>query len=306
MSFDISGLGTQFKNQLNGGEFIIEALEGTAVGLMNRFEGIVGTQQLNTVEFDPSWQTNGRTDVTAGGVSVFDANGSDVNFGARDITIGHTYAQSWMNPKALDNTYIGYEKGGDDDTGFLSAAVESARNQVRSKISSDFYVGIGATPTNGFLDITGTTSVDTGTADYTAANMLGKLDMLIEALAGTSAYSRNDNILLMNAADYILYRQALRAAGLNDVLQESVSETGVLSSPYITAPHITVVGDPAAPASMQPHITQTELTFFGTNTSQDAAELWYSQDRRAIGLYAEVYGGVQHVQPALILVNNNA
>lgn len=300
MAFDITGLQTQFKNQLNGGEFIIEALEGTAVGLMNRYEGIVGVQQLNTVEFDPSWQTNGRTDVNAAGVSVFDANGSDVNFGARDITIGHTYAQSWMNPKALDNTYLGFEKGGDDDTGFLSAAVDSARNQIRSKVSADFYTGIGLT-TNGFLDITGSTDVALGAGAVDASNILARLDVMVSTLAGTSAYSRNDNVIMLTAQNYIHYRQALRAAGLNDVLQESVSDTGVLSSPYITAPHIMVVGDPSAPSTMTPQITQTELTYFGTNTSQEAADLWYSQDKRAIGLYAEVYGGVQHIQPGLLL-----
>ena len=306
MAFDISGLSDAFKNQLNGGEFIKEALEGTAVGLMNTYEGIVGTQQLNTVEFDPSWQTTGRTDVTSAGVSVFDANASNVDFSKVDITIGHAFAQSWMNPKALDQTYLGYEKGGDSDTGFLSAAIDSARNQVRAKMSVDFYNGFGATPTNGLLDISGSTSVDTGSAAFASGTALAKLDALVTALAGTSAYNRNDNVILMNAADYIAYKQAIRAAGLNDVLQESVSDTGVLSSPYVTAPHIQVVGDGAAPAGFEPRIVQTGLTYFGTSNKQDAADLWYSQDKRAIGLYAEVYGGVAHIQPELIIVNNDA
>lgn len=308
MAFNLGDLNADFRNELNGGLALLTVSEGTVAGLVRPFVGVRGAQDLPTLDVSPTWKTNGQAAITSVGVSPFDASAGTVNYDRKVLSVEQEYFQAKVNPFALDSTAYALGTGNSLNPQMANGAeiLEQAAKHMRDRVSSRFYGGYGSgTPTNGLLDTTFTT-VNVGSGAVTAANIIAKLDVMVNTLAGGDFYGREDHIIILSASNYNHYRQAVRLAGLNDTLQNEVSESGMQVSPFITDGRISIVAD--IKYTGLPRIIQTDNVVFGTTvlTENEQPELFYDKMSHSYVLRAFVYGGVQAIETGGQLVAANA
>ena len=301
MAFDISAISSDFRNELEGGLHNIAVKEGTVYSLVNQMNGIAGKQDLNILDFSPTWK-----DVAASDAD-YEAVGGSVNLTRAVIDVKGQWFNVGMNQASLDATFARASQSEDPAAFAASEIAAQAAARMRERVSTQFYGGFGATgtPSNGLLDISGVTSVDTG-ATKTAANIISKMALLHAQFANSTHGGATDAAFIMSAADYILYRQGLRAEGLNDVLQSDAAASGVLTSGWVDNPSISVIGD--ANYSGEPQLFSLSNVVFGSKnlSENEQPDFFYSKDKNIYLCRGYIYGGVQALEAGNIFVSNNA
>ena len=300
MAFDITAISSDFRNELEGGLYNLAVKEGTVWNMVNQMNGIAGKQDLNILDFDPTWN------VTApGAASDFDTQAGTVDITRQVIDVAGEWFSVGMNEAQLDATYARASQSEDPASFFASAITDQAVAKMRERVSARFYSGFGTAASNGLSDITGTT-VNTGTAAKSAANIIGKLATMHASIADSTHANRDDKMFVLSASDYLLYRQGLRAAGLNDVLQSDVSVAGVGISPWIDDTTISVVSDPNYTG--EPLLFSAQNVVFGSKnlSENEQPNFFYSQDKNIYICRGFIYGGVQALEASNIFINANA
>ena len=301
MAYDISGISNNFRNELEGGLYSIAVKEGTVWNMVNQMNGIAGQQDLNILNFNPTWQT----DVTPTS-GHFDSQAGTADLTRQVIDVQGEWFSVGLNQTDLDRTYARASRSEDPEAFAATEITNHAIAKMRERVSSRFYTGFGAAATNGLSDVTGVTSVDTGAGAKSATTIIGKLAMLHAQMADSTHGGRTDKIFVMSVSDYLFYRQGLRAAGLNDVLQSDVTVSGVGVSPWIDDTTIQVVADPNY--SGEPLLFSSENVVFGSKnlSENEQPDFFYSKDKNIYIVRGYIYGGVQALEPGNIFVNNNA
>ena len=302
MAFDISGISSDFRNELEGGLYNIAVKEGTVFSLVNQMNGIAGKQDLNILDFNPTWKNVAASDAN------YDAQAGTAPLTRAVIDVTGQWFSVGFNQNQLDATFARASQSEDPAAYASSEIIAQASAKMRSRASSQFYTGFaeGGTPTNGLLDVVGTTSVDTGAAAFSAATALAKMAALHASFADSSHGGRADGTFILSTADYLAYRQGLRADGLNDTLQSDAAASGILTSAWVDQPNISVIGDPNY--SGEPMLFSLEnVVFASKNLSEnEQPDFFYSKDKNIYIARGFMYGGVQALEAANIFVNNDA
>ena len=304
MAFDITQISSDFRNELEGGLYSLAVKEGTLWNMVDQMDGIAGKQDLNTLDFDPTWK-----DLTSGS-NVYDAH-YDVQAGSVDldrqvIDVQGEWFSVGMNQIQLDKTYARASRSENPEAAFAADITAQAAKKMRERVSSRFYTGFGQGTSNGLSDISGITSVDTGAGAFSATTALAKMGSLHAQMADSTHAGADDKAIVMSDSDYLAYRVALRNASLNDVLQSDVSVAGVGVSPWIDDTTISVISDPNYTG--QPFITSLSNIVFGSkNLSEiEQPDFFYDKSKNIYIIRGYIYGGVQAYEPANIFINNNA
>ena len=302
MAFDISAISSDFRNELEGGLYNIAVKEGTVWNMVEQMNGIAGKQDLNILDFNPTWK-----DVAAS-ITDYDVQAGDVDLTRQVIDVHGQWFSVGMNQTQLDATFARASQSENPQAFATSEITAQAVAKMRERVSTQFYTGFGATgggQDNGLSDITGTT-VTTGTAAKSAANIIGKMATLHASFANSTHGGRSDAIFVVSTADNLLYRQGLRAAGLNDVLQSDVTTANIGVSPWIDDTNIQVIADPNYTG--EPLLFSSSNVVFGSKnlSENEQPDFFYSKDKNIYIARAYIYGGVQALEPANIFINSNA
>ena len=314
MALNLDTLQQDFKNEMGGGLYVPKVTEGTVVDLFDIKTGIRGTQQLNTIAITPSWQTDHDTAITNANVTPFSAEGnSDVDLDAVTLTVGTEFFQAPVNPYVFDQSYLRADGSYyDPQLAAVQGITEAAVKQGRKKFTEAFLngIGAGASSTNGINDLVKNT-INTGTGDISNSNVLTKLGIMHETVAASAIGGDADQFILMGAADYVIYRQGLRAAGLNDVLQTQASESGLMVSQFVDDPRVSIVGEANQASTVQPIWTSMDNLYVATSALRDhespeifydrVFNAWYVRMFAALGVQAYSAGAT-----GLVFANNNA
>ena len=304
MAFDISQISSDFRNELEGGLYSLAVKEGTVWNMVEQMDGIAGKQDLNTLDFAPTWK-----DITSGS-NVYDANydvqAGSVNLDRQVIDVQGEWFNVGLNQNQLDKTYARASRSENPEAAFAADITAQAAARMRERVSTRFYTGFGQGTSNGFADISGVTTTATGTAAFSATTALAKLATLHAAFDGSTHAGATDKAIIMSNSDYLAYRVALRTAGLNDVLQGDVSVAGVGVSPWIDDTTISVISDPNYTG--EPFITSLSNIVFGTKnlSENEQPDFFYSKDKNIYIIRGYIYGGVQALEPGNIFVNSDA
>ena len=305
MAFDISTISSDFRNELEGGLYNLAVKEGTVWNMVEQFNGIAGKQDLNTLDFDPTWKNVGGADGSTYAAD-YDTQAGTVDLGRRVIDVKGEWFSVGLNQIQLDQTFARASQSEDPQAYAAQAIAEQAAAKMRERVSAQFYTGFSAAADNGLLDVGSTTVVNTGTDAKSATTIIGKLATMHAAVAGSTHANRQDLMFVLSSSDYLFYRQGLRAAGLNDVLQSDASVAGVGLSPWIDDTNISVVMDPNYTG--EPMLFSAANVVFGSKnlSENEQADLFYSKDKNIYIVRAYIYGGVQALEPGNIFINANA
>ena len=301
MAFDISGISSDFRNELEGGLYNIAVKEGTVWSLVNQMNGIAGKQDLNILDFNPTWKNVAASDAD------YDVQAGTAPLTRAVIDVTGQWFSVGFNQNQLDATFARASQSEDPAAYASSEIIAQAAAKMRQRVSQQFYTGFaeGGTPTNGLSDITGTT-VATGAAAFAAGTALAKMSLMHADFADSSHGGRTDAAFILSTSDYLAYRQGLRLAGLNDILQGDAASSGVQTSAWVDQPNISVIGDPSYTGEPL-LLSLSNVVFASKNLSEnEQPDFFYSKDKNIYIARGFVYGGVQALEAANIFVNDDA
>ncbi len=297
MAFDISALTTGFRDQLEGGDFYERVAEGTLADVFQTYQvRNKGTQQLNVNNADLSFTID-----VDGDIDAYDTYASDLDFGKRDLVVDGIAAQGYVPVRDLYGSYAANDVSSGSDETVARRFTQQILAKTSLQYAKNVYSGFGTgSPTNGLnnANIGGTTISVSGGASVTTANIIAKVEEIIEDFLGITGNdaleNANDLAIIMKPSDYRKLRAAYRTANFFNT--DLVSEGGMMISTWLDDPRITIYGDPAYTGEMK--IVATDSVFVGTPTLTDLddVEFWYNPDKKAIGFRVEIWGGVQILQ----------
>ena len=293
MAFNVSALGA-FKDELAGGDFFKLVGQGTLADAFNTYPvESVGTQQLNVNNSDLKWDV---IDVNGTATTEYDTYTSDLIYGVRDLTVDGNAAQGYVTIPQLYGKYSAVGVNGDDDEAAVRRFSAEVAAKSRLQYAQRLYTGFGlGTPTNGLNTVIGTELDVTGGTTVTSANIIAKVDTMINAflaIAGNNPLEGMPLSIVMKMADYRKLRSAYRAA--NYFNTSLGNESGFAVSEWIDNEQITIYGDPAYTGEMK--IMYQDSVYVGTVNAGfhfEEPKVWYNIDKNAIGFRVAVFGGAQ-------------
>ena len=303
MAFNVTALDA-FKDELAGGDFFKLIGQGTLADQFNRYPVLSkGTQQLNINNTALNWTD---VDANGGAITDYDSYNSNLVFNKVDLSVDGNVAQGYVTIPSLFGTYAakGASAGDDESTvrNFGAAVAEEAGYEYAKRI----YSGFGVTPAHGLNALTGTINVGTGAVS--ATNIVGKMTTLVNsflAISGNDALENRPLTIIMKPSDYRMLRQAYVTEKFFD--STISNERGVMISPYLYDDRITVYGDPAYTGEMK--IMYQDSVYVGTVDAGfhfETPEVWYNQDKNALGFRVSIFGGVQILESTHLRTAVNA
>ena len=297
MAFDISQISSDFRNELEGGLYNLAVKEGTVWGMVNQMNGIAGKQDLNTLDFDPTWKNITNTD------AHYDVQAGTVDLDRQVVDVQGEWFNVGMNQTQLDATFARASSTEDPEAFAAAAITEQAIAKMRERVSSRFYTGFGTGTSNGLLDVSGI-SLSNVTGATALTNLITRMETLHAEMADSTHGDRTDKMFILSSAHYLLYRRALRSLNLNDVLQSDVTVAGIGVSPWIDDTTISVVADPNYTG--EPILFSADnVVFASKNLSEnEQPDFFYSKDKNIYIIRGYIYGGVQALEPGNIFSLN--
>lgn len=296
-SYVVSSI-TGFTDQL-GGELLAKALIGATTPKYATVRlGIKGTQQLNLLDSNPSFQS---------GACGWNASGT-TTFTQRSITVCPERVNESLCPDDLYPTYQSMLlQPGETETSvpFESMIADLKVKQIQQRIEQKLWQATtaGGDCFNGFKSLisTGTTGVAnssgvtfSNSAAYgVSGNPITEVDKLINVLSD-DAMSREDLVVYMSYANFRLYVQALTRANF---FANYIGGTSVTADMEAVHPNtnVKVVPTIGLAGSNQVVIGPKAYTIVGFDLLSDheSMEVWYSKDFNEVRFRANYNYGAQ-------------
>ena len=303
MAFTVSALDA-FKDELAGGDFFKLVGQGTLADTFNNYPVLSkGTQQLNVNNSSLNWTS---VDVNGGGITDFDTYSSNLVYNKVDLTVDGNVAQGYVTIPQLFGTYAAKGASSYTDESVVRGFATDVAEQAGYEYAKRIYTGFGVTPAHGLNAIAGTINVGAGAVS--ATNVIAKMTTLVDSFLAIAANEPLENrplTIIMKPSDYRALRQAY--VTLNYFDSTISNERGVMISPYLYDDRITVYGDPAYTGEMK--IMYQDSIYVGTVDTGfhfETPEVWYNQDKNALGFRVSIFGGVQVLESTHLRTAVNA